>query len=588
MRDLADLNLSGTVVDGRFEIVKAIGQGAMGAVYQATQLELERSVALKILADEWDEESRARFARESEILSALSHPNIARFFTYGEWQERYPYFAMELLPGESLKAFIQRKGKLSWTDTLALGLQICSGLKCAHAAEIIHRDLTPRNVIVDGTGKNLCAKIIDFGLSSIASAHEQNLTKTGFLIGTPHYMSPEICVGKKLDKRSDIYSLGCILYECLTGVVPFDADSVFGIAFRHVNEPPIPPSEFCQLPSAVEDLVLHALAKNPESRFANADEFLLAMNHALSSPSEASRISPRRPSKLNLQTVVPALAALSAVCLVLVGGNVFRAPIVDMDEEVLNLTPAQFEQVVSEKVREHEWRTDPNGIVLRYEARHRRDPDPQWDRRFGHIWLLLATHASQQEREKYADKALPYLKAWEAKIIAGGSDESQLWNNRGDQALAHLQRFIANHDLRTIDDGSFFVRTSIAHEKFEDSRDVHLQLVNRLTDAGRLPEAIAELLEFMKYKEYSDPENAAVTFVHLQDHLKLQNPGVRKLQASFLDYASAPAFRAELASNPKQAVFVSTALDRIADDAKKVGNAKIAARAAFLKKSMIK
>lgn len=214
----------GTIIDDRFEITASVGDGGMGSVFRARQIGLNREVALKLLHSSLigDADSRARFEREGKVLSAMSHPGLPVFYHFGLWNSVFPYIAMEFLEGVSLRSLIDERGKLPWSQVLEIGLQATAGMTASHAHGIIHRDLKPNNImLVETSTTHPQVKIVDFGLAGFCEKqHEQKLTNTGLLIGSVHYMSPEQCVGKRADQRSDIYSLGCVLYEALAGSPP--------------------------------------------------------------------------------------------------------------------------------------------------------------------------------------------------------------------------------------------------------------------------------------------------------------------------------------------------------------------------------
>lgn len=278
----------GTIVDDSYEVQNHLGLGGMGSVYSATEIGSGKQVALKILSLELarDREWRARFLRESKALSVLEHPYIVRVHRLGVWQG-LPYIAMELLNGKSLRQLILDQQRITWRDCVSAGMQICEGMQFAHSCRIIHRDLKPENVMLCATSADLdCApyakqhvKILDFGLSRIAgttTTRSVGLTKVGTVIGSIHYMSPEQCLGSKADFRADVYALGCLLYECLTGTVPFDAENAISLMHKHVSEQPAPFASAIknedQFPTVLEAVVLKAMSKKPEDRYQTMDQ----------------------------------------------------------------------------------------------------------------------------------------------------------------------------------------------------------------------------------------------------------------------------------------------------------------------------
>jgi len=270
---------AGTVVDSRYEIVEHLGDGGMGSVFKARELGLERFVALKMLHPSLigDSEHRERFKREGALLSALEHPHIIRCFRFGLWKETFPYIAMEFLSGESLTRVIGEDNTCGPARVLTIAKQICDAMQYAHESKIIHRDLKPANIMLIGTENQEFVKVLDFGLARLLpdpNQVSQHLTQTGELIGSVYYMSPEQCLGKKSDTRSDIYSLGCLLYEALTGAPPLVADTPVGLIYRHVNDYPAP-LENClkgTLPPGLNSVLMQAMAKNPKDRYQSMSE----------------------------------------------------------------------------------------------------------------------------------------------------------------------------------------------------------------------------------------------------------------------------------------------------------------------------
>jgi eukaryotic-like serine/threonine-protein kinase len=267
---------SDTVVDGRYRLVNRIGSGGMADVWCAEDLQLGRKVALKLLHPRFseDQEFIERFRREASSAAGLQHPNVVSVYDRGEWEGTY-YIAMEFLEGESLKDIVVRDAPLDPYQAIELTLQILRAARFAHRRGIVHRDFKPHNVIVDHEGR---AKVTDFG---IARSGASDMTQTGSIMGTAQYLSPEQAQGQAVSGSSDLYAIGIVLYELLTGQVPFDGESAVTIALKQVSEAPVPPSH---LNPAVwpelEVVVLRALEKDPLMRFADADEFIAALEAA--------------------------------------------------------------------------------------------------------------------------------------------------------------------------------------------------------------------------------------------------------------------------------------------------------------------
>lgn len=263
----------------RYELQAKIGDGGMAAVYKALDLRLNRVVAIKILRDTYatDPQFLARFKREAQQSASLNHPNVVRVFDVGE-DGGVHYIVMEYVDGSSLKEVIQKQGPLPIARALEITAEICDGIASAHALGLIHRDIKPQNILLDKTGK---AKVTDFGIAK--SSNTATLTEAGITMGTVHYFSPEQARGQQVVPQSDIYSIGIVLFEMLTGQIPFDSDTAVALAMKHIEEPPPPPRRLNpSIPPVVEQIVLRALAKDPSRRFSTAEEMSRALRTVLS------------------------------------------------------------------------------------------------------------------------------------------------------------------------------------------------------------------------------------------------------------------------------------------------------------------
>lgn len=277
------MNLEGRILGNRYEIIEKVGNGGMATVYKATDLVLKRYVAVKILRDEFttDEEFIKRFETEAQSAARLVHPNIVSIFDVGVDNGIY-YIVMELIQGKTLKEIIlEERGPLPWKWSVNVAIQIASALEMAHKNNIIHRDIKPHNIIITEDG---VAKVTDFGIAKAVS--NSTITAFGKTIGSVHYFSPEHARGGYTDAKSDLYSLGVVMYEMVTGKVPFDADTPVSVALKHMQEEPVPPiEENPNLPEALNKIILKALKKDPMLRYQTATEILQDLRTALKNPS---------------------------------------------------------------------------------------------------------------------------------------------------------------------------------------------------------------------------------------------------------------------------------------------------------------
>src|SRR5258706_2164285 len=280
---------------GHYQIVAPLGEGGMAAVYKAYQPSMERYVAVKVLPRHMvtSEEFVLRFRREAKLLAQLQHPHILSVFDYGE-ADGYPYIVMPFVQGGTLSELIQKRS-LSLADVRRIVTQLGSALSYAHARGMIHRDIKPSNVLIDESNNCL---LTDFGLARMVEASIK-ITTSGTVMGTPAYMSPEQGAGSQIDQRSDIYSLGIILYEMVTGRVPYEAETPVAVVFKHIQDP-LPSARKLNpnLPESLELILLKALAKNPDDRYQTAEDFVQAIQKALPESGPADNLTTQNSAPL--------------------------------------------------------------------------------------------------------------------------------------------------------------------------------------------------------------------------------------------------------------------------------------------------
>ena len=284
--------LIGTLLAGRYQVIRRIGEGGMGLVYQGRHQDIDKPVAIKVLRDDLSRRPDvvARFRQEAKSASRIGHENIVDVSDFGETRYGSSYFVMEFLEGEDLANVLGREVTVDAERSCWIVLQCCRALGAAHSKQIVHRDIKPENIfLIDRDGAKDFVKIVDFGIAKMGDIETEGepgrkLTKTGMIFGTPEYMSPEQAAGKDLDHRVDVYALGVILYECLTGRVPFVGDTFMGVLTQHLFSDPPPIIEMnpkAQVSAELELVIAKALAKEPDRRYQDTAELAEAIECAL-------------------------------------------------------------------------------------------------------------------------------------------------------------------------------------------------------------------------------------------------------------------------------------------------------------------
>lgn len=306
--------LSGSVLGGRYAVEDELGRGGMATVYAGRRLGLLNRVAIKVLHPELGREPAnvKRFLREARAASLIAHENVVDILDFGEVDRLPVYFVMEFLEGSDLRKLLERRGPLPWDEARAIAVQVTGALAAAHGHGIVHRDVKPGNIFVVDRSGVPHVKVLDFGIAKIVADNDKltrGVTLTQGILGTVAYMAPEQARSQTLDARTDVYQLGVVLYQMLTGTVPFRGSSPFSVLARHIDEPPVPLREVRPgVPEELEAIVLTCLAKQPEDRFqsmAAIREALLAIDPDASAPVP---VFARKPTVIGVQATVPPTA----------------------------------------------------------------------------------------------------------------------------------------------------------------------------------------------------------------------------------------------------------------------------------------
>ena len=279
------MEMIGRLINGRYRLIAPLGEGGMATIWRAVDEQLDREVAVKLLREQFgnDPGFAARFRQEARAAGSLSHPNIVPVYDYGTDEDGAQFIVMQLVEGDDLATLLRDRGHLQTDDAVRVALGVASALEAAHRRGLVHRDVKPGNILITDDGD---VKVTDFGIARAVS--EASMTVTGTTLGSVHYFSPEQARGDEVTGASDVYALGIVLYEMLTGRRPFEGDSAAGVALKRLNEDPQPPSTFRPVPSGLSAIVMRALQREPEDRFPDAGSFAEALRLWQKDPAAAA------------------------------------------------------------------------------------------------------------------------------------------------------------------------------------------------------------------------------------------------------------------------------------------------------------
>ena len=355
---------TGTTFAGRYEIIEELGKGGMGRVYKVKDEKLDEEMALKVLKPEIaaDKGMIERFKNELKLARKIAHKSICKMYDLNE-EEDNPYITMEYVKGEDLKSYIRRKAKLSEEETIAIAKQVCEGLEEAHELGVIHRDLKPQNIMIDEKSN---AKVLDFGIAR--SVEAPGVTQSGVMIGTPDYMSPEQAEGEEADQRSDIYAMGVILYEMVTGSVPFKGDTAFSVALKHKSKLPTDPKKLNPgISDELSRLILICMEKDKERRYQKAEELLADLRNIEEGLPLGTKIRPRRETfiaaLIRKRLFIPALVAALAIIAVVIWQPWSQREAVPIPSDKPSLAVMYFKNNTGDQNLDH-WRTMLSNLLI--------------------------------------------------------------------------------------------------------------------------------------------------------------------------------------------------------------------------------
>jgi tetratricopeptide (TPR) repeat protein/tRNA A-37 threonylcarbamoyl transferase component Bud32 len=502
-------NLVGTSLDGKIQIEALIGQGGMSMVYKGTHLVLNRPVAVKVIIPQVNMGDKLvlRLQQEARAAYSLSHKNLASVHDVSLTADGLPYLVMDFAEGETLAEMLTR-GPLQPAKAIDIFSQICAGLAAAHEQRVIHRDIKPGNIMVehlaDG-GENV--KIVDFGIAKKVTENAEEihkLTQTGEVFGTPLYMSPEQCRGERLDARSDVYAVGCVLYEALTGAPPFKGDSAIGTIMQHLEKPAPTPAKALKIPASLTSVVLRCLEKKSADRYQSVEEIYKDLQAIKDGGKLAKKYIPKhgRAKRPNIGAIL---------IMASVGGLFIAAAAVEFAERFLPDYKYSTIQTCNEKIAKNPH--DEKAYLYRANLNMQ---DNQWARAVVDYTECLKT--SRNPTEVYAFRSSAYIKIGRYKEALDDCNKALEINPRSNYALVNraTANLMLHHSAEALADADSFLKIN------PNDTNVLCTRARALTHLGRFNEAIETCNESIRLKPTSSEafSDRAWAYAYLRNSTK--------------------------------------------------------------------